>query len=274
MAARYGHLALSLIYKDVGCLLQTLYFVATAQELAPCAVGGGDEAANSSLVRTGSAGRVAGRLFPRRTCGSRAMRPFGFSPRSAHARARRCPHRPTPVASCGRPDASPRAGWSSADLTLGSWRVHHAAADLAAQLGLPEPPTKHPRGTEGRPRLARRADAKPAATGRRSNPSALPASWHVPSRDELLVAYCCRATGRLRAPRHLLVRFLAQAPRAGRAPPILLAGTRDAPDVPADWDVSDRGDTRAPASRRGGWARRSGSWCPAPAGRRTWTGLP
>jgi SagB-type dehydrogenase family enzyme len=45
VAAKYGHLALSLIYKDVGCLLQALYLVAAALELAPCGIGGGEDAA-------------------------------------------------------------------------------------------------------------------------------------------------------------------------------------------------------------------------------------
>ena len=44
---KYRHLGLSLVYKDVGGLFQTLYLVATALGLAPCAIGGGDEAANS-----------------------------------------------------------------------------------------------------------------------------------------------------------------------------------------------------------------------------------
>lgn len=44
---KYQNLGLSLIYKDVGCLFQTLYLVATAMDLAPCAIGGGQETANS-----------------------------------------------------------------------------------------------------------------------------------------------------------------------------------------------------------------------------------
>lgn len=44
---KYRDLGLSLIYKDVGALLQTLYLVATALELAPCALGSGAEAENS-----------------------------------------------------------------------------------------------------------------------------------------------------------------------------------------------------------------------------------
>lgn len=44
---KYRGIGLSLIYKDTGCLFQTLYLVATAMGLAPCAIGGGEELANS-----------------------------------------------------------------------------------------------------------------------------------------------------------------------------------------------------------------------------------
>lgn len=44
---KYRGIGLSLIYQDTGCLIQTLYLVATALGLAPCAVGAGDEAANA-----------------------------------------------------------------------------------------------------------------------------------------------------------------------------------------------------------------------------------
>lgn len=44
---KYRDLGLSLIYKDVGALMQTLYLVATALHIGPCAIGGGDELANS-----------------------------------------------------------------------------------------------------------------------------------------------------------------------------------------------------------------------------------
>lgn len=44
---KYERIGLSLIYKNTGCLLQTLYLVATALGLSPCAVGGGEEVANS-----------------------------------------------------------------------------------------------------------------------------------------------------------------------------------------------------------------------------------
>jgi len=44
---KYQGFGLSLIYKDVGALFQTLYLVAAALNLAPCAIGSGDEAENS-----------------------------------------------------------------------------------------------------------------------------------------------------------------------------------------------------------------------------------
>ncbi|MGH9076377.1 MAG: SagB family peptide dehydrogenase [Acidimicrobiales bacterium] len=47
---KYERIALSVIYKDVGCLLQNLYLVATALGLAPCAIGGGRESANASWL--------------------------------------------------------------------------------------------------------------------------------------------------------------------------------------------------------------------------------
>ena len=43
---RYQGIGLSLIYRDCGCLLQTLYLVATAMGLAPCAIGTADELEN------------------------------------------------------------------------------------------------------------------------------------------------------------------------------------------------------------------------------------
>ena len=43
---RYEAIGLGLIYRDCGCLLQTLYLVATAMELAPCAIGTGAELEN------------------------------------------------------------------------------------------------------------------------------------------------------------------------------------------------------------------------------------
>ena len=44
---KYPGIGLSLIYKDTGCLFQTVYLVATAIGLAPCAIGGGPEARNA-----------------------------------------------------------------------------------------------------------------------------------------------------------------------------------------------------------------------------------
>lgn len=44
---KYERIGLSLILKDVGGLYQTMYLVATAMGLAPCALGGGDESANA-----------------------------------------------------------------------------------------------------------------------------------------------------------------------------------------------------------------------------------
>ncbi|HEV3050106.1 MAG TPA: nitroreductase family protein, partial [Longimicrobium sp.] len=42
LAAKYESLAYSLCLKDTGVLMQTMYLVATAMGLAPCALGGGD----------------------------------------------------------------------------------------------------------------------------------------------------------------------------------------------------------------------------------------
>lgn len=44
---KYRGIGLGLIYRDVGCLYQTLYLVATALRLAPCAIGAGPEVANA-----------------------------------------------------------------------------------------------------------------------------------------------------------------------------------------------------------------------------------
>lgn len=44
---KYPGIGLALIYRDTGCLYQTLYLVADALGLAPCAIGAGDERANS-----------------------------------------------------------------------------------------------------------------------------------------------------------------------------------------------------------------------------------
>lgn len=47
MMWKYEGIALATIYKNAGCLIQTLYLVSTALGLAPCGVGGGEEAATA-----------------------------------------------------------------------------------------------------------------------------------------------------------------------------------------------------------------------------------
>jgi len=42
LAAVYGSIAYALALKEVGVLMQSMYLVATAMGLAPCAVGGGE----------------------------------------------------------------------------------------------------------------------------------------------------------------------------------------------------------------------------------------
>jgi oxazoline/thiazoline dehydrogenase len=42
IAWKYEAIAYSLTLKHVGCLLQTMYLVATVMGLAPCAIGGGN----------------------------------------------------------------------------------------------------------------------------------------------------------------------------------------------------------------------------------------
>lgn len=44
---KYHGIGLGLIYRNVGCLYQTLYLVAAALGLAPCAIGAGEESANA-----------------------------------------------------------------------------------------------------------------------------------------------------------------------------------------------------------------------------------
>jgi oxazoline/thiazoline dehydrogenase len=39
---KYESISYSLMLKNVGALFQTMYLVATAMDLAPCALGGGD----------------------------------------------------------------------------------------------------------------------------------------------------------------------------------------------------------------------------------------
>jgi SagB-type dehydrogenase family enzyme len=42
LASKYESIAYALCLKDAGVVLQTMYLVATAMGLAPCALGGGD----------------------------------------------------------------------------------------------------------------------------------------------------------------------------------------------------------------------------------------
>jgi len=61
---KYQSLAYALILKDVGVVMQTMYLVATAMDLAPCAIGGGDsdlfaQAAELNYLSEGSVGEFA-----------------------------------------------------------------------------------------------------------------------------------------------------------------------------------------------------------------------
>lgn len=61
---KYQSLAYALILKDVGVVMQTMYLVATAMDLAPCAIGGGDsdlfaQAAGLNYLSEGSVGEFA-----------------------------------------------------------------------------------------------------------------------------------------------------------------------------------------------------------------------
>jgi SagB-type dehydrogenase family enzyme len=47
---KYQSIAYSLVLKHVGCLVQTLYLVATSMGLAPCGIGGGDSAQLARLL--------------------------------------------------------------------------------------------------------------------------------------------------------------------------------------------------------------------------------
>lgn len=47
---KYRRIGLSLIYRDVGCLYQTVYLVATALGLAPCVLGAGPELATAAWL--------------------------------------------------------------------------------------------------------------------------------------------------------------------------------------------------------------------------------
>jgi SagB-type dehydrogenase family enzyme len=47
---KYTGIGLSVIYRNTGCVYQTLYLVATALGLAPCAIGGGEEREHSTWL--------------------------------------------------------------------------------------------------------------------------------------------------------------------------------------------------------------------------------
>jgi SagB-type dehydrogenase family enzyme len=49
---KYESISYSVILKDVGCLLQTFYLVATAMDLAPCALGSGNSDMFSEIIQT------------------------------------------------------------------------------------------------------------------------------------------------------------------------------------------------------------------------------
>lgn len=49
---KYESIAYSVILKDVGCLIQTFYLVATAMDLAPCALGSGNSDLLSKIIKT------------------------------------------------------------------------------------------------------------------------------------------------------------------------------------------------------------------------------
>jgi SagB-type dehydrogenase family enzyme len=48
---RYAYLGLATIYRDVGCLFQTMYLVATEMGLAPCAIGGVQDVENARWLQ-------------------------------------------------------------------------------------------------------------------------------------------------------------------------------------------------------------------------------
>ena len=50
MNCRYDSIAYSLVLRNVGCLIQTMYLVATALDRAPCAIGAGDADAFAKIT--------------------------------------------------------------------------------------------------------------------------------------------------------------------------------------------------------------------------------
>ena len=47
---KYGRLGVTLMYQDVGCLLQTMYLVSTALGLGSCAIGTGNGVRNAEWL--------------------------------------------------------------------------------------------------------------------------------------------------------------------------------------------------------------------------------
>jgi C-methyltransferase len=77
---KYQGIGLALIYKDTGCLMQTLYLVATALGLAPCALGGGEELANSRWLGLDPLQEAQVGCFLVGPAASTAARPIQSSP--------------------------------------------------------------------------------------------------------------------------------------------------------------------------------------------------
>ena len=93
---KYESMAYALILKDVGVLYQTLYLVATAMDLAPCALGGGD----SDLFAA-----AAGLDYYAETSVGELL--LGSQPRESRLPRRRRLRRP--AASCAAPRRTPRS---------------------------------------------------------------------------------------------------------------------------------------------------------------------
>ena len=55
---KYESMAYATILKNTGALLQTMYLVATAMDLAPCAIGGGDAMLFSEIADTETFGET------------------------------------------------------------------------------------------------------------------------------------------------------------------------------------------------------------------------
>ena len=138
--AKYTRLGLSLIYKDVGALMQTLYLVGTALGLAPCAIGGGDEAANSRWLGLNPLHESQVGWLPASAPaqhGGKMTASFSRDPGPLRLRGIR--ERSVTTGENLLADAGARAALLAADLTLGAWRSTQVAAEICCQLGLPVP---------------------------------------------------------------------------------------------------------------------------------------